>query len=640
MARRAGRLAAWLASRPALVRRVFVASVQGALVLLSAYLAFYIRFEGSIPESQLFLLGAALPVLFVLRMAAFVPFGLFEGLWRYASAKDIRNIAGSVALGSLAFLVVERRIPGLEGYSRSVLVIDSLLLGSFLSAVRLARLILRGVLPKPGRRARVLIVGAGDAGEALLREIELHPEYGYVAAGLVDDDPAKRGTKIRGVKIYGSRRELRRIVEKTRAEGILIAIPSASPERLREIAADCRRTGLGVKTLPGFGDLLLSGRLLDAVVDVEPEDLLCRPPVAAILPEVESSYRGKKVLVTGAGGSIGGELSRQLSALGVSRLVLFERHEFGLYAIDRELRERRGPSVHVPVIGDVCDRARFSRILEEHAPEIVFHAAAYKHVPLMEANPTEAVKVNVLGTKNAVELALERGVERFVFISSDKAVDPAGVMGATKKLGELILERHSRGGGNGASRTRFVTVRFGNVLESSGSVVPLFKEQIRVGGPVTVTDPRMERYFMTTREAVHLVLCAAMLGEGGEVFVLDMGEPIKLVDLAKQLISLYGYEPERDIPIVFTGLRPGERLKESLFDADEEPRPTRHPKLRVAALRASAARRGYEAVRAILAPYLDGMLSEEDVAGDGPRRPGCGSGLEAAGVPESTVSRN
>ncbi len=331
----------------------------------------------------------------------------------------------------------------------------------------------------------------------------------------------------------------------------------------------------------------------ETIADVEAEDLLRRPPVAPPLGELKEFYRGKTVLVTGAGGSIGSELSRQLGGLGPARLVLFERHEYGLYRIEMEMRRAHPATAIVPAIGDVLDRSRLAEVFGEHRPQVVFHAAAYKHVPMMEANPHEAVKVNVLGTKAVARQAMESGVERFVFISSDKAVNPRSVMGTTKRLAEIMLQDFSR-----ASATRFAIVRFGNVLESSGSVVPLFKEQIERGGPVTVTHPDMTRFFMTASEAVHLVLHAAILGEGGDVFVLDMGKPISVLELARQLISLHGYEPGKDIEIAFTGLRPGEKLHEELFNPDETVQPTRHPKIRKAVSRNG--RSGWPGVEALL----------------------------------------
>ena len=342
--------------------------------------------------------------------------------------------------------------------------------------------------------------------------------------------------------------------------------------------ADCRQHGLPVKTLPGLRDILSSGGVLESIQSLGPEDLLARAPVSFPSAELSDAYHGRSVMVTGAGGSIGSELARQLAKHSPSCLVLFERHEGSLFHLENTLRRSFPDLAVVPIIGDVLDAVRVRQVLVKYEPSVIFHAAAYKHVPMMERNPREAIKVNVLGTQNLARVAVEQGVERFVFISTDKAVDPINVMGKTKRLAELMLQRQNHESGS----TRFITVRFGNVLESSGSVVPFFKEQILRGGPVTVTHPEATRYFMTTGEAVYLVLSAALLGKGGEIFVLDMGDPIRVLDLAKRLIRLYGYEPDQDIDIQIIGLRPGERLHERLFNPNEEVRKTRHPRIRMA----------------------------------------------------------
>ncbi len=556
-------------------RRAIVVLVQAGLLILTNFLAFLVRFDGDLPRQQEIFFARGLPVLFLLRIAGFVPFGLFAGLWRYVGTKDLRNIMLSVGLSSLAFFLVTRHWVDTLGYSRSVIVIDSLLLIFALAGIRMLKRMLRAFAGRRPAETRLLIIGAGDAGEMLLREIEMHSGYAYRPMGFIDDDPAKAGTRIRGVRVLGTRKELARIIETHRPDGLLIAISAAPPEVLQEIVRSCRKFGLPVKCVPGLRDLLTTrGMLLDTIRDVEPEDLLCRPPVALSSPELKESYRGKSILVTGAGGSIGGELVRQLARLEPGCLVLYERHEHSLYLIEMELRRLHPQCPIVPVIGDILDGPRLSSLLRERHPSLLFHAAAYKHVPMMESNPQEAVKVNILGTKNVAQLALKHSVERFVFISSDKAVNPSNVMGATKRVGELILQDLVEEG-----RTRFMAVRFGNVLESSGSVVPLFKEQIRRGGPITITHPEIARYFMTTAEAAHLVLNAAILGDGGEIFVLDMGQPVKILDMARQLISLYGHEPGRDIEIVFTGLRPGEKMHEELTTEDEQVCETRHPKI-------------------------------------------------------------
>jgi len=567
----------WIVACASPYRRLLVVSAHGGLVILSAYLSLLIRFEGEIPAVQRAYLPYSLPVLFAIRMIGFAPFGLFSGLWRYASASDLRNIACSVILSSLVFFLVNHYLLEFSAFPRSVILIDTLLLGVLLSAIRLTKRILCSISAPRVGETRILIIGAGDGGEGILREMERHPAYGYRPVGFVDDELTKRGTRIRGVRVLGTRKDLERIIREQSPDEILVAIPSAPLEVMREIVRDCRKFGLPVKTMSGIQDILSTRVLLEKIKDVEPEDLLCRPPVTAESPKLRGFFRGRAVMVTGAGGSIGSELVRQLGCFGPSALILYERHEHSLYQMDMELR-RTYPDLNlVPVIGDILDTHRVYQVLKEHEPKVLFHAAAYKHVPLMELHPREAIRVNVLGTRNVAQLAMDSGIDRFVFISSDKAVEPYSVMGSTKRVAELMLQDYA-----GKSSTKFMTVRFGNVLESSGSVLPLFKEQIKRGGPVTVTHPDVTRYFMTTTEAVHLVLHAAIMGKGGEIFVLDMGDPIRVLEMAKQLISLYGYEPDRDIKIEITGLRAGEKLHEGLFNPGEKVNSTGHQKIRMA----------------------------------------------------------
>jgi FlaA1/EpsC-like NDP-sugar epimerase/lipopolysaccharide/colanic/teichoic acid biosynthesis glycosyltransferase len=588
-------------------RRLVVVLVQLLLIAAAHFVALLIRFEGEIPAEHAALFWKVLPLAVVCRVLLFQPLGLFSGLWRYVSVKDLRNIVASVTLSSVLLFVLVHHLLGITSYPRSVFVIDWLVLIFLLSAIRLSKRILMSLAGRAEGETRILIIGAGDAGEMLLREIEMHPGSAYRVMGFIDDDPAKKGTMVRGTRVLGSRKDLPRILETVRPDEIVIAISSAPAEILQEIVKSCRQFGLPVKCLPGLRDLLTTRGILETIRDIEPEDLLCRPAVALSSPELHSFYRGRRVMVTGAGGSIGSELVRQIAGLEPGRLVLFERHEHSLYLIERELRRLHPGCPIVPIIGDILDVPRLSRTLAENRPALLFHAAAYKHVPMMELNPEEAVKGNVLGTKNAARLALKHGVERFVFVSSDKAVKPSSVMGATKRVGELLIQDLATANG-----TRFLAVRFGNVLESSGSVIPLFKEQIKRGGPLTITHPQVTRYFMTTAEAVNLVLNAALLGKGGEIFVLDMGKPIRVLDMAHQLLSLYGYKPVRDIDIVYTGLRPGEKLHEQLHDANEELRPTQHPKIFTVLNRRPERLQFYPE----LLPDLDGILLDGQGAGE------------------------
>ncbi len=555
---------------------VFVAHV--VLLCAANFLAFFLRFEGEIPVRAFALFSRVLPLLLIIRIAAFVPFRLFDGLWRYVSVRDLRNIVAAVTCSSVVFVILVRYVFGVTDYPRSVFVIDWLLLISFLSGVRCVKRIVHGASRGQPAERKVLIVGAGDGAEMLLCDIDRQPWHGYQPVGCVDDDPGKKGRRIRGVPVLGGRRDLGSIVAEHSPVELLVAMPSASKAELNEVVADCRQHGLPVKTLPGLREILSSGGVLESIQSLGPEDLLARAPVSFPAAELSDAYHGRSVMVTGAGGSIGSELARQLAKHSPSCLVLFERHEGSLFHLENTLRRSFPDLAVMPIIGDVLDADRVRQVLVKYEPSVIFHAAAYKHVPMMERNPREAIKVNVLGTQNLARVAVEQGVERFVFISTDKAVNPINVMGKTKRLAELMLQRQNHESGS----TRFITVRFGNVLESSGSVVPFFKEQILRGGPVTVTHPEATRYFMTTGEAVYLVLSAALLGNGGEIFVLDMGEPIRVLDLAKRLIRLYGYEPDQDIDIEMIGLRPGERLHERLFNPNEEVRKTRHPRIRMA----------------------------------------------------------
>jgi FlaA1/EpsC-like NDP-sugar epimerase len=424
-------------------------------------------------------------------------------------------------------------------------------------------------------KKKLLIIGAGDAAELLLREIEHSPQYPYQVVGLVDDNPQKKGVRIRGVKVLGTRKDLPCLMSREDPDEILIAIPSASGENLKGIIEDVRRYGKPVKIMPGLWQILSGNGLLDQIKVVEPEDLLFRPPVFTKTEELKSFYTQKRIMVTGAGGSIGSELSRQLAQFGPEVLILFEKHEESLFKIDLEIRNRFKNAKIISAIGDITNETRVGEIIKKNQPQIIFHAAAYKHVHLMEENPYEAFKNNVLGTKTVAKLASQNGVEKFIFISTDKAVNPINVMGMTKRIGELMMMEFSQKN----YETKYSVVRFGNVLDSSGSVVPIFRDQIRKGGPITVTHPEVARYFMTIPEAVHLVLHAAMMSEGGEIFVLDMGQPVKILDLAKRMIELYGYVPGKDIEIVFTGLRPGEKLCEELFNNDERIENTSNPKI-------------------------------------------------------------
>lgn len=546
-------------------RRFIVIITQLALVALSNVVALWLKFgDSAIVDATIhrnFFL-ATLPLLVVVRGLAFAPLRLYEGLWRYSSIWELRNIILGVFASSVVFEVVVRLASG-HNYPRSVLIIDSVLLVCALGGLRLARRLYRA-LGYLGRAKRVLIYGAGDAGEMIVRDMRNNRDYEYEPIGFVDDDRRKVGQRIHGVRVLGTSDALPVIIQREAPDAILVAIPSASPTTVRMIVRVLEPYKVPIQTLPSLRDVMDGRATTQQVRALSVEDLLDREPVGVDTTLASRLIQGRRVLVTGAGGSIGSELSRQIATLSPAALVLLDRYENGLHGLHLELTEREGHCPTAAVIGDVCDADRMNSVMNEYRPEIVFHAAAHKHVPLMEANPCEAVKNNVRGTRILAEAAVACGVERFILISTDKAVNPASVMGASKRVAELLV---SNGGRRGDAI--FAVVRFGNVLASNGSVVPRFLEQIQAGGPVTVTHPDVRRYFMLIPEAVHLMLQAAALASSGDIFVLEMGEQVRVLDLARNLIRLSGRVPDDEISIVFTGLRPGEKLREELVAEDE-----------------------------------------------------------------------
>ena len=554
-------------------RRVIVIGIHLALIVASSYLAFALRFDGSIPRSQLAIWTNSLLLLVLVRMIVFVPFRLYEGLWRYVSIWDARNIVGAVGASSLLFWVVERWVLGQTGYPRSVYVVDALILTMLLGGIRLGRRIARELGHEQGKKT-VLVFGAGDAGEMIVRDMKNNAFYQYRPVGFVDDDRAKQGRSIHGLPVLGGRKDLQRILVATRPDEILMAVPSAPPKTVREIVRALEPYKIPITTLPNLGDLLSCSVTTSQIRNLSIEDLLARRQIGLDPEPVRRLIAGKRVLVTGAGGSIGSELCRQIISLAPAELVLLERYENGLYEIAKDLSRRPHQVLLHSVIADVGDANRISEIFATHRPQVVFHAAAHKHVPMMELNPCEAVKNNVLGTRCVARAADRLGVERFVMISTDKAVNPTSVMGVTKRVAEFVVQDIGR-----RSATVFSTVRFGNVLGSNGSVVPLFLEQIKAGGPVTVTHPDIRRYFMVIPEAVTLVLHAATMASDGDVFVLEMGEQIRVADMARNLIRLSGYVPDQDIEIRYVGTRPGEKLYEELVGTDETVEPSASDKV-------------------------------------------------------------
>ncbi len=558
-------------------RTVCLVAVHLVLVVVSYSLAFSLRFEWLIPRNYFFAFVATLPVLIGLRLLAFAYYRLYRGWWRYVGMRDLFDLLKAVGLSTLvfaAYLVFSSRA---LVFPRSVLIIDAMITIALIGGARFS---LRAV--RESRRPmtaphlkRLMIVGAGDAGELLLREIQNNPRLGYVPVGFLDDNPRKIGFRIHGVEVLGTSSELLTILATHPADELIIAIPSAARAEIQAIVDRCIASKRPFKILPAIA--ALSGQVhMSEVRAVRVEDLLGRDPVDLDSTRLRGDIAGRRVLITGAGGSIGSELVRQVAGFGPELIILVERGESPLFSIDQELRRKQPNLTVAPVLCDICDQRDLARIFAEFRPDIVYHAAAFKHVPMMEAHLSHAVANNVFGTCNVADLAADCGA-KFVLISSDKAVSPSNVMGATKRLAEkIVLSLNARG------KNHFVAVRFGNVLGSNGSVVPLFAEQIADGGPVTVTHPEATRYFMTIPEAVQLVLQASVLEEvRDKIAMLEMGEPVKIVDLARNLIRLSGFEPDVDISIVFTGLRPGEKLHEQLTSSVEETMPTRFEKIRV-----------------------------------------------------------
>src|SRR5262245_12000279 len=550
------------------VRRLLSIALQLGLVVLSNWLAFWLRFDGDLPHRANEAFWLALPWLVAIRAFTFIPFRLYEGLWQHTSIYDARAIAGGTCVSSLIFFVYTWTPLGPAFYPRAIFIVDALVLMLLLGGVRMTRR-LSVELSRAKPTKAVLIFGAGPAGELVVRHMKHNPGHSYRPIGLVDDDPSTVGTRIHGVPVLGTREDLPKILTRWRPDEVLLALPQPSPAAIRSIVRLLEPFKIGIKTLPNLQDLIDGKTKLSQIPNLAVEDLLARAPVGLDPEPVKQLIAGRRVLVTGAGGSIGSELCRQIAKLRPASLVMLERYENSLHAIRMELDEAFKHCGLHPVICDVTDAIRLRQIMREHQPEIVFHAAAHKHVPLMEENPCEAIKNNVRGTRLLAEAAEECGVDRCILISTDKAVKPTSVMGASKRLAEMVIQARAAGSG-----TSFAVVRFGNVLASNGSVIPRFVEQIQKGGPVTITHPDMRRFFMLIPEAVQLVLHAAAQADAGATYVLEMGEQIKLVDMARDLIRLSGFLPESEIPIEFVGLRPGEKLFEELVGKDEEVGPS------------------------------------------------------------------
>ena len=566
-------------------RRRAILALADAVLLASAMVsAFLFALPSSDPRMGIgFLLPiAALAV--VIRTGFMVAGGVYSVDWRRLTTDDLVTLVRALALGTVVFGVAAYLAAALDWIAFlpvRVFILDALLsvfaIVGFRAVLRSSR-DLRQARSRSLTTKPVLIVGAGDAGMQVARALREESKHGYEAVGFIDDDPGKQGMVIQGVPVLGVRNDLQRLIRQLEVVELWIAMPSAPGAVIKEAVHQAREAGLRtVKVVPG-NSAILTGRVeVEDIRSVQLEELLGRDPVQIDSEKISQWISGRSVLVTGAAGSIGAEICRQVARLGAAKLVMLDQDETGVYDLNREI-EPRFPAVEIEqCIGDVRDAGKLDQVFAHSRPDVVFHAAAYKHVPLMEEHPDQAVMTNVMGTKKVAEAARRWCVDRFVLISTDKAVNPSSIMGATKRAAEILIRQIGEG-----SSTDFIAVRFGNVLGSRGSVVPVFRDQIARGGPVTVTDPEMKRYFMTIPEAVTLVLQAGTIGENGQVLVLDMGEPVKIVDLARQMIQLSGFEPDKEIQIVFTGIRPGEKLFEDILSAEEGTHSTRHDRVFVA----------------------------------------------------------
>ena len=599
--------------------------MDAVLVVACFYLAYLIRFEFSIPGNELSAFANTWLFVLLVKICTFFFFNLYRGMWRYTSLVDMFNVAKGIFISSLLIILTVLMVHGFQGYPRSVFIIDGfltfLVIGGIRMVIRLYFVrkqgidIFSAIRKRRYGEKRLLIIGAGDAGEKVVREIRDNPSLKFEPVGFLDDDPDKQGRTIHGIRILGALRDMADLREAI--DEILIAVPSGKGEAMRRIVEICKRTGKPYKTVPSMVEMINGKVSVRTIRDVTMADLLGREEVHLDHGEIKNYLYQKRILVTGAGGTIGGELVRQISQFNPQAMALLDVSELNLFQIEMESQHRFAFLPISAYLVNVRDREDVERVFREFHPQVVFHAAAYKHVPIQELHPWEAVYNNVLGTRNLLEITMENGVERFVFVSTDKAVRPVNVMGATKRVAEMIVEcmahraesqglraedtdqaqqavGHSeiakafrlagigqgiRQHSEGLNGTRFMAVRFGNVIGSSGSVIPIFQRQIACGGPVTVTHPEVMRYFMTITEAAQLILQTGAMGRGGEIFILDMGTPIRILDLARDLIRFHDFEPERDIPIQFIGLRPGEKLYEELITEGEGIVATEHEKI-------------------------------------------------------------
>jgi len=561
----------------------------------SLFLAYLIRFDFHLPQPHSLLLYQILPFVLIVKIVCFYFFDLYRGMWRYTSIADLLNIIKASSVSTLVIIcLILFSHSRFIGFPRSVFIMDwcftVLLISGYRLCIRLyferisndknssipTRQVLTMFFKKMAETKRLLIIGAGNGGEKIYREIHNNDRLQYTVIGFLDDDLTKVGRKIHGVPVLGRIKDIKKIAKKLNADEALIAIPSATSEQMRKILTHCRKSGIKFKTIPGIGELINGKVTVNTIREVDYRDLLGRDVIRLDEDKIGAYLQGQCVMVTGAGGSIGSELCRQICRFKPDSIVMYERAESPLYEIDHELKQDFGDINTIPLLADIQDKKQLKKTFEAYSPQTVFHAAAYKHVPMLEMQPWKAVDNNIQGTANLLEITNKFSVERFVFVSTDKAVRPVNVMGASKRIAEMLIQSQN---GCGLSHTKFMTVRFGNVVGSVGSVVPLFKKQIKKGGPVTVTHPEVARFFMTIPEACQLILQAGAMGRGGEIFLFDMGTSIKIDDMARDLIRLSGFEPEEDIKVEYIGLRPGEKLFEELIIEGEDIVPTTHDKI-------------------------------------------------------------
>ena len=570
-------------TKTVLKRRLFFYFSDTFLISFSIYVSFWLRFNGVIPDVYKTTLPYYILLALLIKLTFLSIFNVYDISWRFVSLNELVKIFKSLSFASLGIgmaLYLLRTFGQfrVSPFPRSILLVDFMisliLIGSFRISKRVLIEGFKNTLRMKKEKTKILIIGAGNAGEQIVREMVRDKISNYYPIGFVDDDLAKRNIKIHGVKVLGKREDIPQIISNYEVDEVLIALPSVDSKEVREIVQIVRDTNAieKINILPNTLDLMNGKITLSDIQEIELQDLLGRVPVKIDFETLKDFIQDKKILITGAGGSIGSELVKSVIKFYPKKLIVFDIDETDLFNLTNEIKYSQKHVV--PVVGDIKDEVKIASVIEEFLPHIVIHSAAYKHVPILESFPEEAIKTNILGTKILAELSIKFSVDKFIFISTDKAINPTSVMGATKRAGEDMLKIY-----NSQNKTKFISVRFGNVLGSRGSVIPVFKEQIKKRQAVTVTHPEMKRYFMITSEAVLLVLEASAMGEGGEIFVLDMGEPIKILDLAKEMIRLSGFEPDGDIPIVFTNIRPGEKLYEEILSAEEGVESTEYEKI-------------------------------------------------------------